>query len=246
MQENWFESWFDSPYYHKLYFERDHAEAALFIDEVVEHLQPAQGSSMLDVACGKGRHSRQLAYKGFDVSGIDLSEESISEAKKSEGSNLHFYVHDMRLPFFINYFDVALNLFTSFGYFKSQRENDNAIRTISKALKPGGVFVFDYLNADHISSVLVPDTTKIIGATSFQIKKWQDQNHFYKSIEVSDPSLKSNLHFEERVAKFYLPDFKIMFEKQGLQIQEIFGDYALNNFEQKTSPRLVIIAKKII
>lgn len=134
----WFKNWFDSPYYHQLYFNRDESEAAAFINKLIEYLKPASRSRMLDVACGKGRHSLQLANKGFDVTGIDLSAYSIQEALKHECENLHFYQHDMRLPFWINYFDYAFNFFTSFGYFQTQRENDNAIRTIAQSLKQQG------------------------------------------------------------------------------------------------------------
>ena len=121
MQETWFKDWFNSPYYHQLYKNRDLKEAELFIDKLVQHLKVSPGSRMLDVGCGKGRHCIQLAGKGFDVTGIDLSEESIEEALKYEQENLHFFTHDMRLPFWINYFDYAFNFFTSFGYFKTER-----------------------------------------------------------------------------------------------------------------------------
>ena len=144
MQDTWFKDWFNSPFYHQLYAHRDETEAADFIDKLITHLQPKAGARMLDVACGKGRHSMQLAANGFDVTGIDLSKESIAAALLNEGENLHFYEHDMRLPFWINYFDIAFNFFTSFGYFKTQREHDNAIRTIATALKPGGIFVMDF------------------------------------------------------------------------------------------------------
>src|SRR5688572_19479368 len=103
MTATWFKDWFNSPYYHQLYFQRDDAEAAAFIDKLIDHLQPSPRSMMLDVACGKGRHSIQLASKGYFVTGIDLSEDSIIEAKKFETDNLEFFVHDMRLPFRINY-----------------------------------------------------------------------------------------------------------------------------------------------
>ena len=83
MTENkpWFKDWFNSPYYHQLYFKRDEAEAKKFINKLIEYLQPAKGSLMLDIACGRGRHSRILAAMGFDVTGIDLAAESIKEAK---------------------------------------------------------------------------------------------------------------------------------------------------------------------
>jgi 2-polyprenyl-3-methyl-5-hydroxy-6-metoxy-1,4-benzoquinol methylase len=119
MQQPWFKDWFNSPYYHQLYFNRDEQEAAAFIDKLIDYLKPLPGSTMLDVACGKGRHSIQLANNGFDVTGIDLSDDSINEALQSETAQLHFYRHDMRLPFWINYFNYAFNFFTSFGYFKT-------------------------------------------------------------------------------------------------------------------------------
>ena len=81
MQQTWFKDWFNSPYYHQLYFNRDNKEAAAFIDKLINYLKPLPGSSMLDVACGKGRHSIQLAGKGFDVAGIDLSDDSIKDRK---------------------------------------------------------------------------------------------------------------------------------------------------------------------
>ena len=101
-QKEWFREWFDSSWYHKLYFERNEHEAQQFLSRLINYLKCAEGSRMLDVACGKGRHSIQLAGKGFKVTGIDLSEDSIREAKEHENENLEFFVHDMRLPFRMN------------------------------------------------------------------------------------------------------------------------------------------------
>jgi 2-polyprenyl-3-methyl-5-hydroxy-6-metoxy-1,4-benzoquinol methylase len=145
----WYKDWFNSPYYHLLYQHRDVDEASKFITKLIEHLQPKPNARMLDVACGKGRHSKALADMGFDVSGIDLAAESIEEAKELENEHLHFFQHDMRLPFWINYFDYAFNFFTSFGYFKTQREHDNAIRTIAQSICHNGTFVIDYLNVHY-------------------------------------------------------------------------------------------------
>src|SRR5688572_10727887 len=108
-QVDWYESWFGSPYYHILYQNRDVEEAREFVDKLIDYLQPNPGSSMVDIACGEGRYARQLAKKGFDVLGIDLAYESIQKAQKFESDNLHFLVHDMRFPFYINYFDYAFN-----------------------------------------------------------------------------------------------------------------------------------------
>ncbi|MEI7470985.1 MAG: class I SAM-dependent methyltransferase [Chitinophagaceae bacterium] len=245
MQQQWFKDWFNTPYYHLLYFKRDEQEAANFISKLIEYLQPIAGARMLDVACGKGRHSIHLAEKGYDVTGIDLSADSIKEALESANDHLNFYQHDMRLPFWINYFDYAFNFFTSFGYFKTTRENDNAIRTIAQSIRPGGYFVMDYLNVHYAEDHLVYQTEKQIEGINFIITKWLDENYFYKKIVVEDESLESPLEYTEQVAKFSLGDFTEMFSYQNMQIQEVFGDYNFSAYDIRKSPRLIMIAKKI-
>lgn len=245
MQMTWFKDWFNSPYYHQLYFNRDDKEAAAFIDKLINYLKPVPGSTMLDVACGKGRHSIQLANKGFDVTGIDLSDDSINEALQYQTESLHFYKHDMRLPFWINYFDYAFNFFTSFGYFKTRREHDNAIRTIAQAIKKDGTFVMDYLNVHYAEDHLVHQSEKEIDGVNFIITKWFDETHFYKKIVIEDEALEEPLMHTEKVAKFSLGDFTEMFAYQGMQLQEVFGDYGFGNYDVKKSPRMVMIAKKI-
>ncbi len=244
MLDTWFKDWFNSPYYHQLYAHRDEEEAATFIDNLVAHLQPAVGAKMLDVACGKGRHSMQLASKGFDVTGIDLSRESIAEALQSEDEHLHFFEHDMRLPFWINYFDIAFNFFTSFGYFKTQREHDNAIRSIATSVKPNGIFVMDFLNVQFSANKEVAETQQQIDATKYSISKWSDEHHFYKKIIVEDAALAKPMQYTEKVAKFSLADFEKMFAKQHLKIKEVFGDYHFGKYDAAISPRLIMIAEK--
>jgi 2-polyprenyl-3-methyl-5-hydroxy-6-metoxy-1,4-benzoquinol methylase len=247
MTENkpWFKDWFNSPYYHQLYFKRDKVEATKFINKLIEYLKPGKESLMLDIACGRGRHSRILASMGFDVTGIDLAVESIKEAKKYETENLHFFVHDMRLPFWINYFDYAFNFFTSFGYFNTRREHDNSIRTIAQSIKPGGIFVLDYLNAHYAEDHLIHKSELKIDDVTYFITKWFDENHFYKKIIVEDDALKKPIEHQEKVAKFSLGDFTEMLAYHKLQVQEVFGDYNFNSYHVKNSPRMVIISKRV-
>lgn len=247
MTENkpWFKDWFNSPYYHQLYFKRDKEEATKFINKLIEYLKPGKESLMLDVACGRGRHSRILAALGFDVTGIDLAVESIKEAKKYETESLHFFVHDMRLPFWINYFDYAFNFFTSFGYFNTRREHDNSIRTIAQSIKPGGIFVLDYLNAHYAEDHLVHKSELQIDDVTYFITKWFDETHFYKKIIVEDKTLEKPIEHQEKVAKFSLGDFTEMLAYHQLQVQEVFGDYSFNSYHVRNSPRMVIISKKI-
>jgi SAM-dependent methyltransferase len=241
---DWFRQWFNSPYYHKLYFERDEHEAEAFISRLLAYLKPQQGASIVDIACGRGRHARILASKGFDVTGFDLSPASIAFAKQFETDYLHFYEHDVRLPFWINYFDYAFNFFTSFGYFRTEREHNNAIRTISQSLNNKGVFVLDYLNAHCAEDNLVHKSEKEIDGIHYQLTKWFDETHFYKKIVIEDPALKAPVEFVEKIAKFSLGDFNDILAYNGLQVQQVFGDYQLNAYDVKKSPRLIVVAKK--
>lgn len=242
---DWYTDWFNSPYYHLLYDHRDEQEATEFIYRLIKKLHPIENSKMLDVACGMGRHSKVLAELGFDVVGIDLSENSIIEAKKSEQDNLHFFTHDMRLPFFINYFDFVFNFFTSFGYFKTNREHNNAIRTIAQGLKQNGTVIIDFLNVDYTEKNIEPHFVKQVEHTLFEIKKWQDEKHFYKEIKIFENNLFTGVQHIERVAKFYLADFEKMFSKHDIQIKEVYGNYNLDSYALNNSPRLIIEAIKI-
>lgn len=241
----WYKKWFNSPYYHKLYFDRDEEEAEAFIGRLIDRLTPVAGSRMADIACGKGRHSKFLAAKGFDVTGIDISDESIQAAKELEKDNLHFFVHDMRLLFWINYFDYAFNFFTSFGYFGTRREHDDALRTIASSLKPQGTLVIDYLNVHYVEDHILRNEEKWIDETKYEIHRWHDVSHFYKKITVTDPALDAPLEHTEKVAKFTLGDFTDMLQFQKVQVTEVFGDYNLNPYDIRKTPRLIIVAKKL-
>lgn len=244
-ERTWYKEWFNSPFYHKLYFERDQQEAEHFIQKLLERLQPSPGSRLLDVACGKGRHSLILAARGYHVTGIDISPANITHARQFETDNLEFFLHDMRLPFWGNYFDYAFNFFTSFGFFKTRREHDDAIRTIAKSLKPGGKLVIDYLNVHHAEDNLVHTEQKQFNGTGYHIRRWDDDAHFFKKITVTDPSLLHPVEYTEEVAKFTLGDFTDMLSFQGMQVQEVFGDYHFGAYDVRKTPRLILVAEKL-
>jgi len=241
---SWFTHWFDSSFYHQLYANRDEQEAAHFIDELVSELKPAPSASMLDLGCGSGRHSKRLALKGFQVTGLDLAASSIRMANRFASPSLNFYRHDMRLPFGKNRFDYVFNFFTSFGYFKSDRENYQVVSNISNSLVDGGILVMDYLNVPFAEQNLLPTEAKEIDGVIYDIKRWTDERFFYKKITIENMQGSAPLEYQEQVAKLTLSDFHLMFNKYGLRIQKLFGDYRLNDYSLETSPRLIIVAKK--
>ena len=243
---NRFTSWFGSPYYHMLYNKRDNEEAGQLLNKIIGLIKPAPGAKMLNVNCGNGADSKILASFGFDVTGIDLIQENIEQAKQLENEGLHFFTHDMRLPFWINYFDLAVNLFTRFGFFHTERENGNALRTMANSVKPGCNIVIDYLNTHYAEDNLQPRSEEMIGRVNFQITKWFDETHFYRKIIVEDESRDEPLEFREKIAKFSLGDFNEMLALHHIQVNEVFGDYQLNPYHLHKSPRLLILGSKRI
>lgn len=238
----WFETWFDSPYYHTLYKHRDDGEAELFIKNLIDFFNPNTSARFLDLACGKGRHSVYLNKKGFDVTGIDLSAESIKYASDFENDHLHFYVHDMRKLFRTNYFDYILNLFTSFGYFEHDRDEESTIHAIAAGLKPEGIFVIDFFNAKKVIDNLKPYEEIVIEGIKFTINKKHENGFIIKEISFSDKG--KDFKFEEHVKALSLQHFEKYFATNNLKTVHLWGDYNLGKFDANSSDRLIIVAKK--
>lgn len=239
---NWFEEWFDSPYYHLLYKNRDFIEAEYFISNILNYLVPKKNVKILDIACGKGRHAIFINKQGFSVDAFDLSENSIDEAKKSETATLKFYVNDIRLPLKPNFYQFAFNIFTSFGYFTDENDNQKSMDAIAKSLTKDGILVIDFLNSNFTAANLKTNETKKIENITFNITKKIENDFIVKHIKFKDNN--TNFQFTERVKLLSLTDFKKYLTKAGLTIEATFGDYSLNPFNENYSERLIIIAKK--
>lgn len=238
--ENWFASWFDSPYYHILYKERNYREAQLFMDNLTHYLNLPEKAKVLDLACGKGRHAIYLNQLGFDVLGADLSENSIAEANKNQNKNLHFQVHDMREKF-EEKFDAIFNLFTSFGYFENDEDNLKTLKAIKESLTEHGFAVIDFMNVTNVLNTLVPEEVKTVDGIDFHIKRYLKDGHIYKEIDFDDQG--QQYHFIEKVKALTLQDFEQMMEEAGIFLLDIFGDYKLKKFHKTESERLIMIFK---
>ena len=241
-KQEWFSEWFDTTYYHTLYKHRDDSEASEFIDTITQFLKLTPNTSCWDLCCGKGRHSMYLNEKGYKVVGTDLSEQSILEASKSSNATLDFYTQDMRNLFRTNYFDVVFNLFTSFGYFDKKQDDIHVFSSVYKSLKPKGLFVFDFLNAQCVKNNFVANTEQIIDGIHFHISKRIENNTVIKSIDFTDNN--KAYHFEERVKLFDKSYFESLALVCGFTILHTFGNYKLEPFELQTSPRLILVLQK--
>ena len=237
-KSEWHLDWFNSPFYHQLYKERDYSEATYFMNNLISRLQIDKNSSILDLACGRGRYSLYLSNIGHKVTGIDISKENISEAKKNESDKLNYILHDMRQP--LNQkFDLILNLFTSFGYYQEDKDNISVIRSIKSNLNNEGKAVIDFFNIDYVLNNLIKYEEKAFNKTKFVINRYLENNLLVKDIiiESNNKIYKS----QEKVKAYRIEDFLTMFKECDLKFKEKFGDYNLNSFNKNSSPRLIMV-----
>jgi SAM-dependent methyltransferase len=195
------------------------------------------------LACGKGRHAVYLSQHGYDVTGVDLSPESIAYAQEYAHERLHFHVHDMRDPLRSGPFDLIFNLFTSFGYFAQQTENVVALRSAAAALRPGGKMVIDFMNTERTLRELVLEEEKIVSGTTFRITRHLDEDFIVKEIRFQDDNGVEQ-RFEERVRALSQAQFEEYFQMAGLRLAEVLGDYQLAPYDEAVSPRMIFVLKK--
>lgn len=242
-KKEWFEEWFDTSYYHTLYKHRNDEEAAQFIERIVAELPLKTGAHVLDLACGKGRHSITLNKLGFNVLGVDLAANSIEKAQVFKNETLQFSVHDMREIIANQKFAAIFNLFTSFGYFDSINDNSKVIQAIHEMLEDEGLLIIDFMNATRVINQLVLQEIQTIDGLTFEITRNYDGTHIFKRIQFNDQG--KAFDFTERVQALKIGDFTQLLVNNGFEIMRTFGDFQLNDYQENDSDRLLIIAKKI-
>jgi SAM-dependent methyltransferase len=178
------------------------------------------GWRVLDVACGAGRHAAALAAAGARPVGIDLSPALLRHAREA---GVPLIRGDMRrLPIRRSSVDLAVNLFTSFGYFERDDEHAAVLRGIAGTIKPGGWFVMDFLNADTVRGTLVPEERQVLGGAPVRVtRELIDGERFVrKTILTAD-----GRRFAERVRLFTPENLEAMMGAAGLDVQGRYGDY---------------------
>jgi SAM-dependent methyltransferase len=256
--DQWFASWFDTPYYHILYRDRDYTEAGAFMQRLTQRLKLDENAHIMDLACGRGRHSMYLNQLGYRVTGVDLSDSSIAFAKAElrkavlndstneessslppiDTSRIEFHVHNMTLAY-DQIFDAVFNLFTSFGYFDDAADNLRTVMAIKENLKPGGYGVIDFMNVNYVIKNLVAQNSKTEAGITFHNTRRFENGFIYKEIEFRDND--HDYHFTERVSALTLEDFQSYFAASGLDLIDIYGNYKMDDYNPETSERLIMI-----
>lgn len=255
---NWYQDWFGKEYL-DLYAHRDANEAASQIDFVLQHAPCSSNASILDLACGNGRHLRALLERNFsNLYGLDLSEVVLSEAQRPYNNEQDtsqdaptlcppvLIRADMRhIPFKDSSFDLILNMFTSFGYFDTDEEHNALLLEWSRVLKPNGYLVLDYANRDFVLNNLVPETKTYRGKLCYveQRRISTDGLRVIKRITVDHLLNGTMSEYSESVRLFGSEDIEQIAFNAGLATAKRFGDFSGCPLTQ-TSPRLILFLTK--
>ncbi|MHC4932536.1 MAG: class I SAM-dependent methyltransferase [Planctomycetota bacterium] len=234
---SWYETAFRKREYLSLYAHRSDEAAVSEARFAAEALGlPGGGALLLDLACGAGRHARALAGLGHRVVGLDLSRDLLGEAEEVPRVRA-----DMRAPPFLGPFDAATSFFTSFGYF-DEAGNRETLQAVAKALRPGGGFLLDFLNAPWVRATLVPESTQERDGATVRIRRSIERGRVLKEVTVSDADEPPRTYTES--VRLYLKGELVgMMHAAGLVPRAAYGDFDGRD-HTTDAPRCILVADR--
>lgn len=242
----WYEQSFGEDYL-LVYKHRDFQGAKREVHKMISWLGLPMGAKILDLCCGMGRHAMALEEAGYEVTGVDLSEVLLQEARRNDSGQRVTWMHaDMRNLPLTGGFDAVVNLFTSFGYFDQDAEHIKVLKEVRRMLKPGGQFIIDFLNPEYTKAHLVPESERTYDGQLIKERRVIEEGYVKKRIEIIDQTRTADFkaqprHYLERIKLYTREDFTAMMEEAGLELKEIYGSYDEDFFDPLVSPRMIMV-----
>jgi SAM-dependent methyltransferase len=241
---SWYARWFSDEMYMELYSHRDAAEARPAV-ELFQRITglAARETTLLDLACGTGRHAFEFARLGYRVLAADLSPTLLGVAhrksQKFHASVLLVRCDMRRLPLY-HACDAVAQLFTAFGYFPSDEENEHVFAEVARVLRPGGWYMLDFLNADAVRASLQNESTTLVGGSRIRQVRSIEAGRVEKRISILDED--GERSFTESVRLFTRGDLEAMLARRGFHVRFVFGNYDGAPFDA-TSPRCIVFSR---
>ena len=243
-ERDYFDIWLGGPVDRVLPPQRTVAE----VDFIQRTLGLAPGSRILDLCCGHGRHALLLAERGYSVTGVDFSDRALRLARRRArraGSSVRWLKRDMRRIAFHEEFDAVINIFTAFGYFEPDAENEEVLRRVAAALKPGGRFLVDQINREYLvrhheahgwreasdGALLLEDVSMDLSASRSR-REWT---------AVAPGGSRRYGRVDVRV--YTLREFVGMLERAGLCFRRVWGGFDGQEYSLD-SRRMIVLAEK--
>jgi ubiquinone/menaquinone biosynthesis C-methylase UbiE len=242
----WYEQSFGEDYL-LVYKHRDFQGAKREVHKMISWLGLPIGAKILDLCCGMGRHAMALEEAGYEVTGVDLSEVLLREARRNDPDQRVTWMHaDMRNLPLSGGFDAVVNLFTSFGYFDQDSEHIKVLKEVRRMLKPGGQFIIDFLNPEYTKAHLVSESERTYDGQLIKERRVIEDGYVKKRIKIIDQTGTVDKgteprHYLERIKLYSREDFTAMLEEAGLGLKEIYGSYDEDSFDPLASPRMIMV-----
>ena len=214
------------------------------------------GTQLLDICCGVGRHTLPLAKAGMNVTGLDVSPVYLAEARRrarKAGLRPRLVRGDMRRANFLEEFDAAMNLWTSFGYFSTRAEDLAALRAARAALRPGGLFLLETINGGRIARVL-----RLQEQLGLDTERWTEMPD--GTLVLEDPSLvdgggavrtrwifiqgASRRDLVTRIRLYTAKSLGALARRAGFTVERVWGEMADVPYREASSRRVAILLRK--
>jgi len=246
---SWWQAFFDQEYLHLWAPFLPPEQTAQTVAGIQAALKLPSAAEVLDLACGQGRIAVPLAQAGYRITGLDYSEHLLNVARQTAadaGVDITFHRADMRdIPAeWHGRFDAVINIFTAFGYFESEAEDQKVLAGVASALKPGGQFLIDVSHRDRLARDFVPRDWRELPDGTFV---WT-QRLFDPIAGMSGEDLAwladGQIHRRSfRVRAYTATELTRMLKAAGLLPRAYYGDWELNPFKFD-SRRLIILSVK--
>jgi 2-polyprenyl-3-methyl-5-hydroxy-6-metoxy-1,4-benzoquinol methylase len=245
---NWFETFFDEHWLAISTQTHTPERSAAQVDFLVGQLGLEPGEPVLDLPCGHGRHSVELARRGMRVVGVDLNDaplEMARDAARDAGVQVDLRRMDMREIEFRSEFVAVFNLWTSFGYFESEADDRLVLDRVWRALRPGGALVIETINLFGVLRHFeprawheLPDGRLLLEERTFD--PWRGRMHSSWTL-VGGSGERVGMSFASRA--YTLAELAAMLASAGFDVEQAWGDYQGSDYGVD-SRRMIVLARR--
>jgi SAM-dependent methyltransferase len=247
-QRSWYKEFFGQHYLDAYQPVLTHERTVREVDFIEKTLALPKGAKILDLCCGHGRHLIELACRGYEMTGLDLTSVFLDVAREEadrRGLNVRLELRDMRDIRFVNEFDAVINVFTAFGYLESDEEDQKVLEAVARALKSGGLFLMELMHRDSLARIFQPrgwyETDaglKVLEERSFD--PLTGRNNVRHITIYPDGTTREMCH---SVRIYTLTELNRMLTRAGLSMESTYGGVDGSPFTLE-SRRLIMLSRR--
>ncbi len=245
----WWSDVFDRQSFLDLYRRSDLERASSQVDALQVLLEVRPPARVLDVCCGYGRHSVELARRGFEVAGVDISEMQVGAAcrhARESGLAPAFAVGDARALPLAGPFDAAINMFLSFGYFATDDESQAMLEGVARVLRRGGRLLIDFWNREYEIRNFQPTVVDRRDDEIIEIEDWKfdpiaGRLSWLNTVVFPDGRREA---WTQSIRAFTAAEVRAMLERAGFALLALYGSLQGDPYTMD-SEAAVFVAEKI-